>query len=94
MNFIKKQYIKVKLKIEITYFYECIDVLLQAEARAEFAEKTVKKLQKEVDRLEGKLCSSTLKNTCELQNNLLSVEIIVQIRRNTRSYIFTLCYYY
>jgi hypothetical protein len=28
--------------------------LLQAEARAEFAEKTVKKLQKEVDRLEGK----------------------------------------
>jgi hypothetical protein len=27
--------------------------LLQAEARAEFAEKSVKKLQKEVDRLEG-----------------------------------------
>lgn len=27
--------------------------MLQAEARAEFAEKTVKKLQKEVDRLEG-----------------------------------------
>jgi hypothetical protein len=31
--------------------------LLQAEARAEFAEKTVKKLQKEVDRLEG-MCVS------------------------------------
>lgn len=29
--------------------------LKEAEARAEFAEKTVKKLQKEVDRLEGKL---------------------------------------
>lgn len=28
---------------------------MQAEARAEFAEKTVKKLQKEVDRLEGLL---------------------------------------
>lgn len=28
--------------------------LKEAEARAEFAEKTVKKLQKEVDRLEGK----------------------------------------
>jgi hypothetical protein len=27
--------------------------LKEAEARAEFAEKTVKKLQKEVDRLEG-----------------------------------------
>jgi hypothetical protein len=33
--------------------------LLQAEARAEFAEKTVKKLQKEVDRLEG-MCVSAL----------------------------------
>lgn len=30
-------------------------VVVQAEARAEFAEKTVKKLQKEVDRLEGLL---------------------------------------
>jgi hypothetical protein len=33
--------------------------LLQAEARAEFAEKSVKKLQKEVDRLEG-MCVSAL----------------------------------
>jgi hypothetical protein len=33
--------------------------LLQAEARAEFAEKSVKKLQKEVDRLEG-ICVSAL----------------------------------
>jgi hypothetical protein len=32
--------------------------LLQAEARAEFAEKSVKKLQKEVDRLEGMCFSS------------------------------------
>ena len=28
----------------------------QAEARAEFAERSVTKLQKEVDRLEGKKC--------------------------------------
>lgn len=32
--------------------------LKEAEARAEFAEKTVKKLQKEVDRLEGQLFES------------------------------------
>jgi hypothetical protein len=37
-------------------YYIC---LLQAEARAEFAEKSVKKLQKEVDRLEG-MCVSAL----------------------------------
>jgi hypothetical protein len=36
--------------------------LLQAEARAEFAEKTVKKLQKEVDRLEG-MCISAFSLT-------------------------------
>lgn len=35
-------------------FYTNIGFIFQAEARAEFAEKTVKKLQKEVDRLEGK----------------------------------------
>ena len=29
---------------------------LQAEARAEFAERSVTKLQKEVDRLEGEKC--------------------------------------
>lgn len=33
--------------------------LKEAEARAEFAEKTVKKLQKEVDRLEGQ-CFKTI----------------------------------
>lgn len=31
-------------------------ILYQAEARAEFAERSVQKLQKEVDRLEGKIC--------------------------------------
>lgn len=35
--------------------------LKEAEARAEFAEKTVKKLQKEVDRLEGKFYLFALK---------------------------------
>jgi hypothetical protein len=39
--------------------------LLQAEARAEFAEKTVKKLQKEVDRLEG-TCVAVLVANCLL----------------------------
>ena len=34
----------------------CDWVLQQAEARAEFAERSVTKLQKEVDRLEGKKC--------------------------------------
>jgi len=34
-------------------------VCLQAEARAEFAERSVQKLQKEVDRLEGEYCLST-----------------------------------
>ena len=29
--------------------------MVQAEARAEFAERSVQKLQKEVDRLEGKM---------------------------------------
>lgn len=37
--------------------------MLQAEARAEFAEKTVKKLQKEVDRLEGTCCAVIVANT-------------------------------
>jgi hypothetical protein len=37
--------------------------LLQAEARAEFAEKTVKKLQKEVDRLEGTCFAVIVANT-------------------------------
>jgi len=37
--------------------------LLQAEARAEFAEKTVKKLQKEVDRLEGTCFAVFVANT-------------------------------
>jgi hypothetical protein len=37
--------------------------LLQAEARAEFAEKTVKKLQKEVDRLEGTCFAVSVANT-------------------------------
>jgi hypothetical protein len=32
--------------------------VFQAEARAEFAEKSVKKLQKEVDRLEGTCVSA------------------------------------
>lgn len=36
------------LKTNYYYYY-----FFQAEARAEYAEKTVKKLQKEVDRLEG-----------------------------------------
>ncbi len=31
----------------------------QAEARAEFAERSVQKLQKEVDRLEGESCERT-----------------------------------
>jgi len=43
---------------------------LQAEARAEFAEKTVKKLQKEVDRLEGKCYGSILNKITVMQNNL------------------------
>lgn len=36
--------------------------LKEAEARAEFAEKTVKKLQKEVDRLEGMTLTDNLPN--------------------------------
>lgn len=44
----------------------------QAEARAEFAEKTVKKLQKEVDRLEG-----ILKFTfCLVWNRIIRVLIL------------------
>lgn len=35
---------------------------LQAEARAEFAERSVQKLQKEVDRLEGNIYFITLPN--------------------------------
>lgn len=35
--------------------------LKEAEARAEFAEKTVKKLQKEVDRLEGQFSKRNFK---------------------------------
>ena len=41
----------------------CNICLLQAEARAEFAEKTVKKLQKEVDRLEGTCFAVFVANT-------------------------------
>lgn len=44
---------QVKLFIKKSWFEICF----QAEARAEFAEKTVKKLQKEVDRLEGNVLS-------------------------------------
>ena len=36
------------------YFHLNVFLINQAEARAEFAERSVQKLQKEVDRLEGK----------------------------------------
>lgn len=52
------------------------DFLSQAEARAEFAEKTVKKLQKEVDRLEGKCYGSILNKTTVTQYN---IRIIINI---------------
>lgn len=42
---------------------------VQAEARAEFAERSVQKLQKEVDRLEGK---------CSI--NIWSIKITVHVR--------------
>lgn len=53
----------------------------QAEARAEFAEKTVKKLQKEVDRLEG-MNLDYLKNIYLLnkQNIIIYAKIIAWFR--------------
>lgn len=45
----------------------------QAEARAEFAEKTVKKLQKEVDRLEGLIFYAIL---FYVDNNLLIISML------------------
>ena len=40
---------------EVSCFFFCLFTFnCQAEARAEFAERSVQKLQKEVDRLEGK----------------------------------------
>lgn len=54
-------WLKVWLCLYPTFMYYVrlstvrVVVVIQAEARAEFAEKTVKKLQKEVDRLEGLL---------------------------------------
>jgi len=42
--------------------------MIQAEARAEFAEKTVKKLQKEVDRLEGKSRALIFTDNTFIQN--------------------------
>lgn len=70
---------------------------MQAEARAEFAEKTVKKLQKEVDRLEGKFPRLNYKNI-SIKNNNVCIHIInihfSLLQRNIRSYTLTLDYNY
>lgn len=60
------------------------NVDLQAEARAEFAEKTVKKLQKEVDRLEGqtllKLITYLLNHyNCMLRNSGLIAVVFLSL---------------
>ena len=52
--------------------------LKEAEARAEFAEKTVKKLQKEVDRLEGQFVAFAVNHFYQiLQNFQKSVHKLV-----------------
>ena len=51
--------------------------LKEAENRAELAEKTVKKLQKEVDRLEGSSFSQTFTIFCLLRNNAFLIIIII-----------------
>ena len=43
-----------------TFLFNCSFLFRQAEARAEFAERSVQKLQKEVDRLEGKFPKNDL----------------------------------
>lgn len=45
--------------------------MLQAEARAEFAERSVQKLQKEVDRLEGNIPFLLILRTHKLQIYLI-----------------------
>lgn len=50
--------------------------LKEAENRAELAEKTVKKLQKEVDRLEGSSFSQTFIIFCLLRKQCLIIIII------------------
>ena len=54
----------------------------QAEARAEFAERSVQKLQKEVDRLEGTYLKLTFNLECKINEQLknhINLLIIVSI---------------
>lgn len=66
----------LKFKVKSAHYLYDIDLLLQAEARAEFAEKTVKKLQKEVDRLEGKSYDLVLKTISIKQNNFIKMRVL------------------
>lgn len=101
---VKLKEVKIKNKIALhifnfknhsAYFYTLF--LLQAEARAEFAEKTVKKLQKEVDRLEGKFPRLNYKHISVICNNVHIHIINIRfslLQRNMCSYTLTLGYNY
>lgn len=65
--------------------------LKEAEARAEFAEKTVKKLQKEVDRLEGKVEMTSFRSNT-IFTGLTSFKQRIFLNKQ-RIYFFTNIYY-
>lgn len=70
--------------------------VLQAEARAEFAEKTVKKLQKEVDRLEGNVyppppIPNIIQVACRTECILVSAFSVVHAIAMDNCYFQTCC---
>lgn len=65
--------------------------MFQAEARAEFAEKTVKKLQKEVDRLEGTeyLLIASIVLVLPCRNNLNAEMLSLMLDNCDRYFVLT-----
>lgn len=72
------------MSVPFVFLTATIIISLQAETRAEFAERSVQKLQKEVDRLEGQL-------DARFSHNKLAVMQFRRLVLATRIFYFARC---